>query len=127
MRELNEYCQRSVFECPQFSSSDPSHHTDLVMKVDKIVTESFTLNALNTFRVSLAEVLCLQKHTLLLRTVEKGCVQLAFQVPHFVVDAIISITAEQRAQLRSLGVVKLTCSQYSVDLSTSQQPKVMII
>lgn len=121
--DLNDYCQRNVFECPHFSNSDP-HRTNLVMKVDEIVIESFTLNALNAFRVTLAEVLGLERHTLLLYTVETGCLKLTFQVPQFAVADIFSLTAEQRVALGSLGVFQLICSQRKLDLSTPQQPKV---
>lgn len=123
--KLNDFCQRSIFECPHFSSSD-SYHANLVMKVADIVSESFTLSALNTFRVALAEVLCLEEHTMLLHSVEKGCVKFSFQVPNIAVDGIFPLTAEQRAQLRSIGVMELICDKYSVDLSTSQQLKVNI-
>ena len=121
--ELRKYCQRSIFECPRFSSPD-SHHANLVMKVDEIVWESYSLNALDRFRVSLAKVLSLENHALLLHTVEKGCVQLTFQVPHFAVDTIFTLTAEQRVSLKRLGVMMLSCGHHSVDLSTSPQPNV---
>ena len=121
--ELRKYCQRSIFECPRFSSSD-SHHANLVMKVDEIVLESYSLNALDRFRVSLAKVLSLENHALLLHTVKKGCVQLTFQVPHFAVDVIFTLTAEQRVSLKHLGVMILSCGHHSVDLSTSPQPNV---
>ena len=121
--ELRKYCQRSIFECPRLSSSD-SHHANLVMKVDEIVLESYSLNALDRFRVSLAKVLSLENHALLLHTVEKGCVQLTFQVPHFAVDVIFTLTAEQRVSLKRLGVMILSYGHHSVDLSTSPQPSV---
>ena len=122
-RELRKYCQRSIFECPRFSSSD-SHHASLVMKVDEIVFESYSLNALDRFRVYSAQVLCLENHTLLLYTVEKGCVQLTFQVPQFAVEAIFSLSAEQRMNLKRLGVITLSCDHHSLDIATTQQPKV---
>lgn len=122
-RELQKYCQRSIFECPRYSSLD-SHYANLVMKVDEIVLESYSLNALDRFRTSLAKVLSLENHSLLLHTVEKGCVQLTFQVPHFAVEAIFSLSAEQRVKLKSLGVITLSRGHHSLDLSTSQQPKV---
>ena len=121
--ELIQYCQRSIFECPRFSSSS-SHHTNLVMKVDEIVLESHSLNALDKFRVSLAKVLSLENHTLLLHTAEKGCIKLTFRVPHFAVDAIFSLTDEQMVDLKHLGVRTLSSSHCSLDLSTPQQPKV---
>ena len=122
-RELRKYCQRSIFECPRFSSSG-SHHADLVMKVDEIVLESHSLNALDKLRVSLTKVLSLENHTLLLHTVEKGCIKLTFQVPHFAVDVIFSLTDEQMEDLKRLGVTMLSCNHRSLDLSTRQQPKV---
>ena len=119
-RALYEYCQRNVFECPHFSNSDPNK-LQLVLKLDEIVTKSFTLNALSAFQAKLADVLGMEVHTLLMCNVEAGChLQITFQVPHFVVDTVISLTTEQKVELRKLGVIKVIVGHYTLDLSPYQ-------
>ena len=118
-KALYDYCKRNIFECPHFSNSDPNKR-QLVLKVDEIVTTSFTLNTLSTFQANLAEVLGLEEHTLLLHSVEAGCLKITFQVPCFVVDAIFSLSAVQELELRNLGVIKITCGQRTIDLIPEQ-------
>ena len=126
-RALYEYCQRNIFECPHFSNSDPNKR-QLVLKVDEIVTKSFTLNALSAFRAKLADVLGMEIHTLLVYNVEAGChLQITFQVPHFVVDTMISLTTEQKVELRKLGVIKVIIGHYTLDLSPQQSVVCFII
>ena len=122
--DLHNYCKRNIFECPHFSNSDSSK-SHMVLKVDEVVTRMYTLNALRDFRTKLAEILGLEGHALLLHTVEEGCLKITFQVPRFVVGAIVSLTTEQKTELRNLGVNKVTCGQYSFSL-IPQQPEVCL-
>ena len=80
---LHNYCEKNVFECPHFSISDSSK-SQLVLKVAEVVKRSYTLNALRAFRTKIAKILGVESHTLLLHTVEEGCLRITFQIPHFV-------------------------------------------
>ena len=125
-KELDVYCQRSVYECPHVANSD-SQFSKFVLKVDDEVLKSFELKAVNAFRVKLAEAFDLEPHTLRLCSVEDGCIQLTFQIPHFVVDSIFPITAEQEEVLRGLGVTTLMCGEswlYNLEVPQTQKPKV---
>lgn len=123
--DLHNYCKRNIFECPHFSNSDSSK-TQMVLKVDEIVTRMYTLNALRDFRENFATILGLEGHALLLHTVEEGCLKITFQVPHFIVDTIVSLTTEQKTELRNLGVIKVTCGQCTIAL-IPQQAEVCLI
>lgn len=123
-RALDEYCQRNIYECPHFSTSDPNKR-QLVLKVDEQAYQLFTLESLRAFRANLVQVLGLEEHTLLVYTVEKGCLKITFQIPHFVVDVILSLTAEQKVELRKLGVIQVISDKYTFDLNP-QKPKVPV-
>ena len=126
-KELDTYCQRSVFECPHIENPDPNFQS-FVMKVDDVVLKSSEMKAIDAFRVKLAEACGLEGHTLRLCSVEMGCLQLTFQIPPFVADSLFPLTDELKIALRDLGILNLTCSEHSLvfhsDSSQSQQTKV---
>ena len=66
--QLQEYCHRSRFECPHFSSSG-LHRVNYVMYVDEVMFKSYTSHALVRFRVASADILCIELSTLDLRNV----------------------------------------------------------
>ena len=122
--ELDGYCRRNVFECPHIASSD-SKFPKLVVKVDDIVSKSFTMKALDAFSAQIAESLKLSRHTLRVCSVEEGCLQITYQLSPFVVDEIFPLTPEQQMNLKSIHIRSLTCGQEWVfDLSVYRaQPK----
>ena len=53
LEKLNEYCQRSIYECPHFATpNDDSTLKHLVMKMDHDISKSFTIKALDAFVMS---------------------------------------------------------------------------
>ena len=108
--KLDEYCQRSIFECPHFATpeQDPKFQT-LVMKMDDDISTSFTMKALEAFRNQLATSLHLEGHTLRLCSVENGCFQLIFQIPDFVRAATFPLSIEQKKDLIKLQIKRLEC------------------
>lgn len=125
IKELDSFCQRSVFECPHIANSDPQL-LNLVMKVEDTVVKSFSVKTMDEFRAKLAETLGLKGYTLHLRSVEKGCLKLTFQIPRFIMTIIFPLSTEEEAKLSALGVLKLTCegTEYNFGLQEFQQPKV---
>ena len=115
--ELKIYCQRSVFECPHIGNDDPKFQK-FVIKVDDVVLESSEMKAIDSFRVELAEACDLRAHTLHLHSVERGCLELTFQIPPSVVDGLFPLPAEKSQALKLLGVMRLRCGDYSLDLKT---------
>ena len=110
LEKLEEYCQRSIFECPHFATpeQDPKFRT-LVMKMDDDISSSFTMKALEAFRDQLATALHLEGHTLHLCSVENGCFQLVFQIPDFVKAATFPLSSEQKKLLIKLNIKRVEC------------------
>ena len=106
-----EYCKRQVFECPFYSQSKKSSKfVDLVMKVDSdSIIKPYTMKALQVFRTQVAKLLQVTKHTLHLFSIQEGCFQVTFQIPHILKAVIFPLNAEQRKGLRHSGVIKLEC------------------
>ena len=126
MRE--NYCRRSVFECPSvINTTQRANLRSFVIKADESVFDSYEMEALNVFRVNVAIVFGLEGHTLLLHTVEKGCLQLTFQIPHFVEDILFPITTKQQQTLRNLGVARITCGDHDIDLQNPVKIKVSVM
>ena len=109
--KLNAYCQRSIYECPHFATPNQEpKFRNLVMKIDDVVTATFTIKALDAFRVRLASTLDLEAHTLRLCSVEKGCLQLTFQLPSFVAEAIFPLSPEHKKELEQLPILRIDCN-----------------
>ena len=110
LEKLDEYCQRSIHECPHFATPDDDPMLKrLVVKVDDDISKSFTIKAFDAFRVELATKFNLKPHTLHLCSVEEGCLQLTFQIPTFVKNEIFPLSEEQKHQLERLHVQKIDC------------------
>ena len=122
--ELDEYSKRSVFECPSYSIFQPDH-ADLVMKIEG--TLEYNVKQLETFKARVSSIIHLSKYTLRLCSVEKGCLELQFQIPHFVEETIFPLSQDQQEALREQGVKKLMCgdqcyfpAKVSINLSTCE-------
>ena len=92
------------------------------MKTDHDVSESFTVKALDAFRDKLATGLNLKGHTLHILSVKDGCLQLTFQIPTFVRNAIFPLSPETKRQLERLHVQKIDCDgiQFIAPVPVSQ-------
>jgi len=99
--ELDEYSKRSVFECPSYSVSQPDH-ADLIMKIEG--TLEYNVKQLETFKARVSSIIHLSKYTLRLCSVEKGCLELRYQIPHLVEVAIFPLSQDQQEALQELGV-----------------------
>ena len=117
--DFTEYCRRSVFECPfSICSKRSSHFVDLVMKVvsDSMI-EPYSMEAIQLFRVQVATLLHITKYALKLCSVESGCLQLTFQIPHCLSSILFPLSADQRKGLMYLGVTNLVCDGVSKQVS----------
>lgn len=88
------------------------------MKVEGI--EKYNLKHIAELISHVSKVLSVSQHTLQLCSVEKGCVQLNFQIPHFVKDGIFPLAAEQKQAFVQRGIALVRCERwiYEVSLST---------
>ena len=111
------FCKRRTFECPSNIYGHPAGKgkTDLVVKVEESwdPTEGCSLENVLRLRTSLGKILEVESETLYLRQIDKGCVELLFQVPSFVEEDIFPLQVEQERSLASIGVSRLTCGRYS--------------
>ena len=109
--ELEGYCQRNIFECPSYHTSD-SNQMRLVIKVDSGI-ETFSLKHQLSFQSRLADIIKVAKYTLQLCSVEKGCIELTYQIPRFVKEVIFPLEEQQHGELRKMGVISLSCNGHS--------------
>ena len=61
----------------------------------------------------IGDILRVEPSTLYLCRIDDGCIELLFQVPPFVEEDIFPLSMEQERSLTSVGVIKLTCGNYS--------------
>ena len=111
--DFQVYAKRRIYEClPQFGPVSETDHADVFVKVDSHY-ESYTVVELQDFQNRLCELFHISSQGILrLCRVEKGCLQLMFQVPSFVQQTIFPLSSEQERDLVAAGVIKLTCRNY---------------
>lgn len=109
--ELKAYCKRRVVESPSQYAA-PKGRAQVVIKTDKHL-EQFTLEELLEFQSRLSKIFKLTHYTLLLCTVDRGCVRVTFHIPRVVADQLFPLTPKQEKQLESEGVMELYCGDYS--------------
>ena len=108
---LNEYSRRSIFECPAYSLARKDQ-AKLVVKLEGVNLETYNLIHLEAFKSRISKIIKIAEYTLQLCTVEKGCLQLTFQMPLFVKEVIFPLTDSQKAALKVEGVSRLTCEDH---------------
>ena len=82
------------------------------MKLDSQY-EEYTVIQIEAFRGKLSEILCVSSQGILrVCRVDEGCMQLMFQVPSFVQQAILPLSGDQENALAAIGVIRLTCGKY---------------
>ena len=87
-------------------------HADIFVKLDSQY-ENYTVLEIKGFCNTLSEILHLSSQGVLrLCRVEKGCIQLIFQVPSVVQQEIFPLSRKQEEILNAKGVIKLTCADY---------------
>ena len=120
---FTEYCRRSVFECPYCICPQKSpHFAELVMKVvsDSMI-KPYSMKAIQLFQAEVSSLLYITEYTLKLCSVEEGCLQLKFQIPHFLSKFLFPLSADQIKSLKDLGVIKMACD------GVSQLPESVIL
>ena len=114
---FERFCKRRTFETPSdiFGHIVDKGKTNLVMKVEESwdPTDGCSLESVLRLRNSFAEILGVESETLYLCRIDKGCLELLFQVPSFIEEDIFPLSVEQERSLGTIGVVSLTCGNYS--------------
>ena len=111
--DFDQYAKRRIFEClPEFGPISNADHGNIFVKVDSQY-DNYTIAEIEWFRNKLSEILRVSSQGVLrLCRVDKGCVQLMFQVPLFVQQEIFPLSKEQERALAAVGVIMLTCGKY---------------
>ena len=113
---FKRFCKRRTFECPSniFGRAVNEGKTNLVVKVEESWDpRDGSVESVLRLCNSLAEILEVESETLYLWRIDKGCVELLFQVPSFVEEDIFPLSEEQETSLVPIGVARLTCGSYS--------------
>ena len=108
--QLVEYCSRNIFECPSYSTPKKGKAI-LVLKVDSMV-EMYNMKHLQQLTARITKILSLYKYTLHLCSVEKGCVQLVYQLPFSAPGMIFPLSTEQENEFAEAGFTKLECNEW---------------
>ena len=112
-QDFHQYAERRIFEClPKFGCMlNDADHVNILVKLDSHY-DDYTVAELEGFCHKLSEILNLSLGILCLCRVDKGCLQLTFQVPSFVQQRMFPLSREQERALAVLGVTRLTCGDY---------------
>ena len=118
--EFNQYAKRRIFEClPKFGPVSDADHADLFVKLDSQY-DNYTVAEIEEFRRKLSKLLrASHQGVVRLCRVDKGCVQLTFQVPLFVQLKMFPLSREQEESLATMGVIRLTCGEYQFPVWSS--------
>ena len=110
---FDQYAKRRIFQCfPEFGPLSDIEHADIFVKLDSQY-DNYTVAHIEEFRHKLGKILHLASQGILrLCRIEKGCIQLRFQVPSFVQQEIFPLSREQERALADAGVIELTCGEY---------------
>ena len=112
---LENYCKHHIFECPCYSQAGKrSKFPNLVLKLDASNIAEFTLKALKQFSRKFARVLGVSKNALNVRGIKEGCLEITFQIPPQIKEAVFPLTNGQEEALRCLGVQKIVCDEQMV-------------
>ena len=115
--QFHEYCNHRICKCPRngCGSSRKKNAALFVVKVDA-KWDTARVDQLAFIRDTIANILHVKRQALYLRTVDNGCIQLAFLVPEYIADVILPLAVnprEQAAALSRAGVLELHCRNLS--------------
>ena len=115
--ELYKFCERRIFELPLFESDSGAGNAlnprqeKFVVKLN--VREDVTCEEVRRIKGRIARILHVKLATLIIRSVDPGCVQLTFLIPKFVAQEIFPLSKKQTLALsRDASVIGLACGDY---------------
>ena len=123
--QLVHYFRQRVCNCPRknmFGIKREKGGTIVRMKIDR-QWASVRVGQLAYLRDSIAHALHLKRYTLLLCAAERGCFEVTFAVPSFVVESVfIVLSPEQKSGLRDLGVLSMSFEREEGSLQSQVEP-----
>ena len=113
--EFEEFCKRSVFECPHLISNfKPEYHDCLFVKLadeDDDFKNPSLKNLKNKFETKLSMIIKVEPLHLVLLTYQDGCTQLLYSLPRAVAKKAFPLSQEQKEMLMKMV---LECYLFSV-------------
>ena len=115
---FHRYAERRIFEClPEFGRVlNDADHVDILVKLDSQY-DDYTVAERERFCHKLSEILNISLGILCLCRVDKGCLQMIFQVPSFVQNKVFPLSRVQERALAAVSVISLTCGEYHLLVS----------
>lgn len=101
---VSVYCQRGIFECPSFSPTGKTGHSNFIVEVHR-GQYKMSIHQLVAMQEQVCGVLGVVSNTLSICNVSKmlgGNVQVIFRIPNYVKDVLVPLNAEQETALREL-------------------------
>ena len=110
---LKKYCKQRVRKFPLKKKFGSRGKKDVPMdiKVDR-EWDNIRIEQLEEVVFNVARILDVQRHVLMLSSVQQGCAQLTLLVPSYLPDAVLPLTAQQEASMVEIGVTDLQCGSY---------------
>ena len=111
--EFELYARRNIFECPLYSIARPNQ-VNLVVKAEWDDTQQLNIKHLEVFQDTISRIITISKYAMRLCSIEKGCVQLTFQVPCFLEHELLPLTPDQEDALMEECVTKLSVGNHDI-------------
>ena len=106
-KELEEYCRRSVFECPHLVANyEPRLHNCLFVKLADEHDDPSLKDLQNNFEPKLATIIKVEPRDLVLLTYQGGCTQLIYSLPRAVAKKGFPLSQVQQEMLLKMGVLE---------------------
>ena len=106
-KELEEYCQRSLFECPHLVANyEPKLHDCLFVKLADEDDDASLKDLKNKFEPKLATIIKVEPRDLVLLTYQGGCTQLIYSLPRAVARKSFPLSQVQQEMLLKMGVLE---------------------
>ena len=99
-KKFEDYCRRSVFQCPNLIASyEPEYHNPLFVKVAD-EDGRFSLNDLRKkFETKLVTIIHVERRDMVLLTYQEGCTQLIYSLPKAVAEKTFPLSQMQKQML----------------------------
>ena len=104
-QELEQFCRRSIFECPLFSQAGKKGHSNFIVEMGH-GRMHMSIQELVSVQDQLCSVLSVVTNTLNLCNVSKlpsGSMQVIFRVSNVVKEVLLPLNQDNQASLRQLG------------------------
>ena len=122
--ELETYCKRRVYECPQraqFLDSKLEHDEQKMFEIIEATVDvkDYTLAQLNELCNKVARTLNLERHTLCLHSIRDSR-HLLFQIPFFIMEETIPFFKRRSEEFKSLLIHEIKYKSDTLFINTSK-------